>query len=49
MSNLEHIRLSKKSIDQFPNSFVNVYQNIYENANNMQNLKHANQILLAIG
>ena len=34
MSNLEHIRLSKKSVDQFPNSFVNVYQNIYENANN---------------
>lgn len=30
-----YIRLSKKSIDQFPSSFVNVYQNIYKtDANN---------------
>lgn len=30
-----YIRLSKKSIDQFSSSFVNVYQNIYKtDANN---------------
>ena len=48
MSNLEHIRLSKKSVDQFPNSFVNVIPK-YLRKRQQQNLKHANQILLAIG